>query len=661
MIELLKPLGLLGLLGIVVLIIIYIIKPNFQQKFVSSTFVWKLSLKYRKKRIPISKLRNILLIICQVLILTGCALILTNPVEVLKKPVDTKEAIVILDASASMRTELEGETRFERAVDQIITFSDDVLTHNGVVSLILADDSCSVFAERITFSGKDAFKADLKGLLKNASGDLDCSYGSADVSSAIQMCEQFLAGNPNAEIYLYTDTTYTYVPEEIQVVNVAKEGEWNAAILNAEAVIEDGYYVFNVDVACYGEDREIVVELNVDGANAKDSSEVGMSLAFTATVPCSEEKTQRVIFISESAFAETEEKLENVVYSFIPDTERIASYQQIFVMINQADSYYADNSFQIYGGQKEVVRVQYASSDPNPFFRSTLDVLAANLSDKWEIDFDPVKKGAEEDVKFEGYDIYIFEHEWIPQTLPTDGIVILADPLIVPEKVGLRMDGVNDLRGSVYLEEEEKHPLTSYLKAEDITISKYNDIKYDSSYEVLMSCNGKPVLTVREMDESRIIVMGFSLHYSNIPIRMDLPAFMYSVFEYFMPSTVEKNAFEVNDTVSLKARGTELTVYREGVSESVKTFGEFPANLRVYVPGTYVMEQVTFAGKEITEYFYVKTPAEESNIWKVEDGLDQPPQIVDDTKYNNDLLLYIAAAIVAFLFIEWWLKSRESA
>ena len=199
------------------------------------------------------------------------------------------------------------------------------------------------------------------------------------------------------------------------------------------------------------------------------------------------------------------------------------------------------------------------------------------------------------------------------------------------------------------------------MKAEDITISKYNDIKYDSSYEVLMSCNGKPVLTVREMDESRIIVMGFSLHYSNIPIRMDLPAFMYSVFEYFMPSTVEKNAFEVNDTVSLKARGTELTVYREGVSESVKTFGEFPANLRVYVPGTYVMEQVTFAGKEITEYFYVKTPAEESNIWKVEDGLDQPPQIVDDTKYNNDLLLYIAAAIVAFLFIEWWLKSRESA
>ena len=39
MMELLLPLGLLGLLGIVILIIIYILKPNYQQKVVSSTYV----------------------------------------------------------------------------------------------------------------------------------------------------------------------------------------------------------------------------------------------------------------------------------------------------------------------------------------------------------------------------------------------------------------------------------------------------------------------------------------------------------------------------------------------------------------------------------------------------------------------------------------------
>ena len=83
--SLLVPLGLLGLLGIVVLIIIYILKPNYQQKLVSSTFIWKLSLKYRKKKIPVSTLRNILIIICQVLILTACAAILANPVRIVKE------------------------------------------------------------------------------------------------------------------------------------------------------------------------------------------------------------------------------------------------------------------------------------------------------------------------------------------------------------------------------------------------------------------------------------------------------------------------------------------------------------------------------------------------------------------------------------------------
>ncbi|MBQ9084286.1 MAG: BatA domain-containing protein, partial [Clostridia bacterium] len=66
----LTPLGFLGFIGLIILLIIYLIKPNYQNKYISSTFVWKLSLKYRKKRIPLSKLRNILLIICQVLIIT---------------------------------------------------------------------------------------------------------------------------------------------------------------------------------------------------------------------------------------------------------------------------------------------------------------------------------------------------------------------------------------------------------------------------------------------------------------------------------------------------------------------------------------------------------------------------------------------------------------
>ena len=79
MMELLRPLGLLGLLGIAILILIYILKPNYQQKIISSTYVWKLSLKYRRKQVPINRLLSILLLILQILVIAACAMVLAQP------------------------------------------------------------------------------------------------------------------------------------------------------------------------------------------------------------------------------------------------------------------------------------------------------------------------------------------------------------------------------------------------------------------------------------------------------------------------------------------------------------------------------------------------------------------------------------------------------
>ena len=98
----LTPIGFLGLIGLIVLLIIYLIKPNYQNKQISSTFVWKLSLKYRKKKLPISKLRNILLVICQCLIITACAFILAQPFIDGEDANAGKEKVIIIDASGSM-------------------------------------------------------------------------------------------------------------------------------------------------------------------------------------------------------------------------------------------------------------------------------------------------------------------------------------------------------------------------------------------------------------------------------------------------------------------------------------------------------------------------------------------------------------------------------
>ena len=124
--SLLLPLGLLGLLGLVALLIIYILKPNYQQKVVSSTFVWKLSLRYRKKSVPISKFRNLLILLCQIIVICACSMILAMPVIAEAAEPVRREEVLILDSSANMYTAYEGETRFERAVSRLRTQAEDV-------------------------------------------------------------------------------------------------------------------------------------------------------------------------------------------------------------------------------------------------------------------------------------------------------------------------------------------------------------------------------------------------------------------------------------------------------------------------------------------------------------------------------------------------------
>ena len=154
-------------------------------------------------------------------------------------------------------------------------------------------------------------------------------------------------------------------------------------------------------------------------------------------------------------------------------------------------------------------------------------------------------------------------------------------------------------------------------------------------------------------------MLSFSLHFSNLPILMEFPIFMNNIFDYFLPSTVNGNAFEVNEKVQLNARGPELSVSLG--DEDTQVFESFPAILDLSTPGTYTLKQETYFGKDVTENIYVKIPASESNIFAQGDGLTNPYSTQSNEKIFEDLLTYIAAALVALLFIEWWLQGRENA
>lgn len=672
--RLLLPLGLLALVGILVLLLIYLIKPNFQQKLVSSTYIWKLSLKYRKRKIPLSKLRNILLVACQVLIITAIAFILSKIVVVLKEPIAQPEVILIVDSSASMRTGDDASTRYERAVSEAVKEAEKTFEQNGIVSVILAGGENAYLTERASGDSRERVISDMRALLD---GGTSCSYTSADMDAAVAMTDRVLSVNPNAKIYLYTDETYADLSDNISLVNVAEEAEWNAAILNATATYEDNYYTFRVEVACYGRDKDISVRLTVNGANAENAEDHDPSniRSWVETVPCTNDGVYTIIF---KYVPEEEEKTftdsldEYTIYHKIPyDTskntdERVYSYQSVLATIDEQDSLVQDNAFSIYGGLKETVRIQYYSAGedpatkeslgPNVFFQQVLAAIRKVYADRWDIQITEIKKGNPYETT--GFDFYIFEHT-MPEKLPEDGVVLLADPTTVPVDCGLSLDNIVDMSGnSVFLTAEGTHPILRNMTPTNITVSRYEKLTYDPLlYTSLLSYGGDPMLLVRNDDRVRVAVMSFSLHYSNLPLLVDFPLMMYNMFGYFFPETVSSNALEAGETVSLNSRGASLDVSR---GDDKVTFNTFPASMRLTVPGSYTVTQTTFAGKTVTETIYVRVPRAESNIFSAEGAL-RSPYFADENDYYVDVLLYIACALVALLTLEWYLQHKESS
>ena len=203
----LTPLGFLGLIGLIVLILIYIIKPNYQQKFISSTYVWKMSLKYKKKKLPINRLQDILLFLCQVLIITGMAAILAQPFIKAEQEEQLQERVVIIDASASMLTRTEQGTRFQRAVYDVRNMADELLEENGKITVILAGEKASYVVQD---AGAD-FKTELLKTLDDlaeADAEQTCTYGQGDIAGAMKLAEQITSQNSQVEVVLYTDTQY---------------------------------------------------------------------------------------------------------------------------------------------------------------------------------------------------------------------------------------------------------------------------------------------------------------------------------------------------------------------------------------------------------------------------------------------------------------------
>ena len=393
----LTPLGFLGLISILALIIIYIIKPNYENKFISSTFVWKLSLKYKKNKIPINKLRNVILFICQVLALTAASLIIAQPFLDNGESV-ASEKVIIVDASASMMTKTGTTTRFEKAIyDVKDEVNEQLEKKDGKVSVILAGEKASFLVQSEGISSKASIHAELDKLIAKGA-DNPCYWGAGDIAGAIKLSEEITSMSESVEVSLFTDTNY--IDKGKVKVNLVNDiSDVNVAILDVRAINDENYYRFEIDLVSYGASNSTNLKFTAKGVNGLVGEEGRLELSYTANLECDVVQTIAFGYVPEG-----EEKSD--FETEIVENISVFEFESAEASIDERDSFETDNSFYLYGGKRPALKVQYYSEKPNNYFRSALMVLRDQLKYRWDLQIKEVS--GEEAPAAEGFDFYIF-------------------------------------------------------------------------------------------------------------------------------------------------------------------------------------------------------------------------------------------------------------
>ncbi len=621
--KLLAPLGLLGLIGLALLILIYILKPDFKERVVPSTYIWKLSLKYRKKKSPWDWLRNSLLLLLQVLAVLSAALMLAQPAVVVKS--DSRERIIIVDASASMLAKSGGGTRFDAAREEALSISRRTVPHNKV-SVILASDNPAVEISR----------DDRMEYIEYVLAAAKCSYADADMDVAMALCGEILSRAPGAEVIFITDSAYEK-PGAVTVVNIA-ENQNNAAILDFKSAEKDGYHTFSAEIASYGKGRDIPVILYINGERA----------AYTMA-RCGDSLPQTVTFTAENA--------------------RITDDKFVWAKleIEADDAFEYDNRFIIYRKSNERFKVQCVSDYP--------ERTVALLSEYDDIDITLHRPSnmLPGSVKYAGYDLYIFEN-YTPRQRPADGSVWLIKPSgALPADFGLKLgseavlDKLTPLTAKAGGSQIYREVMSSALSAVDpryMGVTQYTRAVSYEGYERLLYCEGNPVFFAKSSGTAKTFILTLDAAYSDFSM-IGFPLIGTNIIKYTLKPFTDQTVYSVGERITAHPQcgGGESVALTDALGAEVARYDGSPAVFVVDEPGAYTLRQ---EGEAASQGIFVRVPEGESAFRSViESPLTNPPPAADEGTLQgaadvlHDIIRYVAAGLLALVIIEWGLQYRE--
>ncbi|MBE6672161.1 MAG: VWA domain-containing protein [Ruminococcaceae bacterium] len=592
----LNPAGLWLLLGIPILIIIYLIKAQHEERPVSSTFIWKLSERFAKKRLPLRRLRRILLFLLQLIMIILAALMAAKPVIVKGASYDY---VVILDGSASMQNADEkGKSRFDKAVSAIEKKAQD-LSDGHTMTVILAADTASSLIE-----GSDS-----SAEVKLALGKAACTNGGCNTEEAMALAQTACNRSENAKVLFYTDCAYEKAGN-ITVIDMS-EDEWNVSLGSLEVRENGDETVFVGSLISYHEQADVTVGLAIDGKTVD-----------ARIVSCEKDVAAEVVFTK----------------------NKMKPFDTAEIFIEAKDSLAVDNRYALCRKNHAKYKVLLASESPL-YLESALTALGS-----CEVTVVP----SLEDVALEGMDLYIFDG-LVPDEYPTDGSVVVFGVEHLPQ--GLQCGTFYEEHERISINKELESDLYNGLSFYGAVVKEYTGLLGNRDWQPLLYCYSVPVMmsSLRE-NGVRFTVFSFDLHNSNLPLMADYPILIGNLLEYSIPTMISKTDYVAGDSITISSLPGSGDMYLQYPDETIRTL--YTENGKCVLPldavGIYT---VVMKGAQHSEYtdFFVHIAREEAAPQtgdEINIALSAEPN-TEPKMATSGIWFWLALAFLLILLIEW--------
>ncbi len=598
-----NPWGLLALLAVPVIILLYLLKQKHEEYITSSLQLWQSALQDVEANAPWQRLKKNILMIIQIFAVILLAMILSEP---FLQGGGNKggSVMLVIDCSLSMQSTDMQPSRFEAAKKDALKLV-EAGSPGTSFSLIASAHTPSIIFHKV--NDKNRAIQEIKNLKVIDTAE--------NPEKTAELVNSLIREDPGIQTSWFSDGVRSTLADSASYYSYNRNGDNYAVTLLAQRKLQSGRRIAALSrIANFSlHEAELDVSLYADG-NFVDARRVSVEAG----------------------------KSESVYWDGIPE-----SALKLECTIDTEDVLMKDNTAGVTVYSNKSARVLLAT-EKNIFLEKVLTLIPG---------LELYRTDMEDMEAFTGYDLYVFDGE-IPEELPDDGHVVLFNP---PQNRYFSSVGLSE-----YTEiHSTDHEIYNNLKQE----ISFNALKTDL-YQLpewgvpLMEDNNGFTAFEGYIKNRRIMVFGFDLHETNLPVQPFFPVIMTRAIQELLPGDVNKiSAVNAGDAIELSIDPESKEVYVIAPDGNKTLIAPpFPATAfdETTQIGSYTIEQ-RLENETENQRFFVNAPSEREFALSNRTEADEPNHGADARSMPPvgwSLKTPLLWLLLAILLIEWWVYTN---